>query len=324
MEQNDQITRMQIETSHRKLADYCSQWLEQNKNLWKPSTVAKYDSMIEKHIKPRLGQYLIQEIASEQIACFSYELLYYQQLSVKTVRDILSLLHKIIKDISKDRNLQSEPVTMIYPKMASSELRVLTEQEQLRLMQYLNQNLDVYKYAVLLALTTGMRVGEICGLNWKNISLDSGLLKVTQTVQRIRNLDKNAPQKTILQVGPPKTSSSCRTIPFTAGMLERIQQFQVPDKEAYLLTGTNQYAEPRTLQRKLKQYTDELHLQDVHFHTLRHTFATRCVEVGCDIKTLSEILGHASISMTMNRYVHPSIACKKKNMEKLNQAGFGC
>ena len=127
---------------------------------------------------------------------------------------------------------------------------------------------------------------------------------------------------TILQMESPKTLFSYRTIPITDNLAELFKKFLIHEPEAFVLTGKSQFMEPRKLQRKLKMYMDELHLRDVHFHTLRHTFATRCIELGCDTKTLSEILGHSSVSITMNRYVHPSLEHKRKNITKLEQAGF--
>ena len=311
-------------SEYAKLEDLCDLWIKKNHHRWKSSTIAKYDSILQHHIKPALGSCCVPEIDSERVSQLTNLLQEQDHLAEKTVRDILSLFHEMITDLQMSMTSPCEPLLIHYPQTNYQDLRILTEEEQTLLMKYLNQDLDIYKCSVLLALTTGLRIGEICGLSWQDIRLDAGLLKVNQTVQRIKNMDPDADSRTILQISTPKTSCSRRTIPLTSGMLERIRQFEVADKEAYLLTGTARYAEPRTLQRKLKKYTEELGLMDVHFHTLRHTFATRCIEVGWDIKTLSVILGHSNVSITMNRYVHPSMACKRKNMEKLNLAGFGC
>ena len=305
-------------------SDFCTIWLTCNQDAWKPSTTAKYHSMIGKHIRPRFGKYLVTELIPKQIDHFSYELLHEKKLQIKTVRDILALLHKMLTDLSLWTNGTVKPVRIIYPKADRKEFRVLTSKEQILLEKHLHQDLDIYRFAVLLALNTGLRVGEICGLRWENISTESKTLTVKHTVQRIKNPEKNGVPKTILHLGTPKTRTSCRTIPLTDGITRLCETFQSDQPDTFILTGTLKYAEPRILQRKLKLYTSQLNLQDVHFHTLRHTFATRCVEVGCDIKTLSEILGHSNVTLTMNRYVHPDLDLKRENMKKLEQAGFGC
>ena len=303
---------------------FCDTWMKCHSDSWKISTASKYQSILEKHIKPGLGNFYITEINPDRVDLFTYGLFHEKNLAVKTVRDILALLHKILVDLNFRANGVFVSFQIIYPKTEPSELRVLTRKEQRQLTDYLIQDIDIYKFSVLLALTTGLRIGEICGLRWKDISLEDRTVMVKHTVQRIKNPNTEAILKTIVQLGTPKTRSSRRTIPLTESIISLCRQFQSEKAEAFILTGTAQYIEPRILQRKLKRYTAALDLQGVHFHTLRHTFATRCVEVGCDIKTLSEILGHSSISMTMNRYVHPNLDLKRENIKKLDHAGFGC
>ena len=145
---------------------------------------------------------------------------------------------------------------------------------------------------------------------------------VKHTVQRIKNLHGQSESKTVLQLGAPKTSSSARIIPIANGLIGLFRIFQTDDPEAFVITGNRQFTDPRKLQRKLKKYTEELGLRGVHFHTLRHTYATRCLEFGCDAKILSEMLGHANISTTMNRYVHPSLDFKRESIFRLEQTGF--
>lgn len=305
------------------ISEFCSSWLIRNADFLKPPTLAKYNSMLNRHILPEFGAYRITEVNAKQVSFFSHKLLHEKHLAAKTVRDILSLFHKITTDLDTWSNGTVKPITIVYPKTEVKPLRVLTRDEQHRLTDYLSMAPDIYKFCILLSLGTGLRVGEICGLRWGNFSIQSRTVAVTNTVQRIRNLDKNASSKTILELGTPKTRTSCRIIPLSNGITELARQFS-KNPDFFILTGTLQYAEPRILQRKLKLYTKELELEGVHFHTLRHTFATRCIEVGCDVKTLSELLGHSSIAMTMNRYVHPNLELKRANIDKLEQAGFGC
>lgn len=300
---------------------YCMQWIKINESRLKKSTLVKYDSILEKYIRPALGDYFAEELTSDKIADFSNELLHEKKLSEKTVRDILTFLHEIIVYIQQDSG-KSLSLSITYPKIKQKELRVLSIEEQRDFIQYLLLDMDIYKFSVLLALFTGLRIGEICALQWKHISLESKVLTVKQTVQRIKNLDDRSENKTTLLLGTPKTISSIRTIPLMDKLMPFFNLFKQDDPDSFFVTGNHHFTDPRKLQRKLKKYTTALDLKDVHFHTLRHTFATRCIEAGCDTKTLSEMLGHSNISTTMNRYVHPSLDFKRKNMEKLEQSGF--
>lgn len=300
----------------------CLRWLKRNECRLKKSTFVKYHSILEKHIKPKLRAYPINKLNSDLISEFTDELLYKRNLAPKTVRDILAFVHEVFTSIQTDNKNQLFSIKITYPKLERKQLRILSVEEQQCFVQFLLQDLDIYKFSILLTLFTGLRIGEICGLQWKYISMKSNLLTVKYTVQRIKNLDTSSTQKTILQLGSPKTESSIRTIPFTDQIKELFKKFQPSNQDCFLLTGNDQLIDPRKLQRKLKKYTHILGFKDVHFHTLRHTFATRCVEIGCDIKTLSEILGHSNISTTMNLYVHPSIDLKRKNIEKLAQSNI--
>ena len=159
-------------------------------------------------------------------------------------------------------------------------------------------------------------------MKWENISLEDRIIRIGSTMQRIRDFEEDSETKTKVVIGAPKTDTSLRIIPLTNYAVELCSQMEDREPEFYVLTGRKHYMEPRTLQYRLKKYTQECGLEDVHFHTLRHTFATRCVEVGFEIKSLSEILGHSTTTVTLERYVHSSIELKRNNMEKLASVGL--
>lgn len=173
------------------------------------------------------------------------------------------------------------------------------------------------KFGIYLSLRTGMRIGEVCALKWSDISFHTGTISISRTVQRLKATDTQSQPKTGLFIGPPKSDSSLRVIPLMPDMAALCARFYPGTPESFVLTGTNQCMEPRKLQRRLKKYIDACGLKEVHFHTLRHTFATRCIEVGFDVKTLSEILGHSNIGVTLNQYVHPNMELKRENMGRL-------
>lgn len=307
----------------RRFAYYCDEWLQINRSRVKESTYVKYRGILEKHIKPRLGGCLVQSISSVVAEQFSHELLYTQELSAKTVKDILMVLHAVIKYTTKQFPEPLPMIEIVYPKVPKQEMRVLSREEQTRLVHYLLKDMDACKFGVLLALFTGMRIGEVCALRWENVSLSEKVIKVSSTMQRLQNLDEAGIGKTKIIISEPKSDNSARIIPLT-DYTAKLCQSQWSDKSAaFVLTGdTERYIEPRLMQYRLEHYCKECGLEGVHFHTLRHTFATRCVEVDFEIKSLSEILGHSNPRITLERYVHSSMELKRDNMNKLATIGY--
>ena len=176
--------------------------------------------------------------------------------------------------------------------------------------------MDLRKLGILICLYTGLRIGEICALKWKNINLDDGTIRITSTIQRIQTFDSL--QKTQVLESCPKSQCSIRTIPLPESLIELMRPYSVDNSGAYILTGLdNCFIEPRLYEYIFDKYISEAGIPTVNFHTLRHTFATRCVELDFDIKSLSEILGHANTKITLDRYVHPSIERKRIQMNRL-------
>ncbi len=302
----------------RRFSYICEEWLRVNRYKVKESTYVKYVNILENHIKPHLGGYLVEALSSSLIEGFGTTLLEEKKLSPKTVKDALTLLYSIMKYTKKHFPVPIDNIEIVYPKLPKSEMRVLTISEQTRFVDYLLKDMDECKFGVLLALLTGMRLGEICALRWENIIDEEQIIKVCSTMQRIKNLDGNIPNKTKIVISDPKSESSQRVIPLTNYTLALCAAMRPKNPHAFVLTGkADRYLEPRTMQYKMKQYVEDCKLSNVHFHTLRHTFATRCVEVGFEIKSLSEILGHSSPRITLERYVHSSMELKRDNMNKL-------
>lgn len=176
----------------------------------------------------------------------------------------------------------------------------------------------------MLAMYTGLRIGEICALKWGDISTDNGTVHICRTMQRLQKTDSDKnPNKTEIKISSPKSDSSDRWIPMTENLRKMCISMQAESPDAYVLTGCcTQFMEPRSLQYRFSKYTGDCGINGITFHTLRHTFATRCVEVGFEIKSLSEILGHSDVKITLNKYVHSSEKLKKENMDKLSAIGF--
>lgn len=309
--------------NRKSFAYYCDEWLLINRNRVKESTYVKYRGILEKHIKPGLGHYAVRAMNSVVIEEFGHELLYQQELAPKTVKDILTMLHSVIKYTARQVPGAMGSIEIPYPKVPKQEMRVLSTDEQIRLVKYLVKDMDQYKFGVLLAMLTGMRIGEVCALRWENVSLTDRTVLVCATMQRLRDLEERGTGKTRVIISDPKSSSSARLIPLTDYCVRLFRSRLCVNPAAFVLTGeTGRFVEPRTLQYRLKRYTKECGLEGVHFHTLRHTFATRCVEVDFEIKSLSEILGHSSPRITLERYVHSSMKLKRDNMNKLAAIGY--
>lgn len=298
-------------------AYYCDSWLAANRHCLKASSFAKYRTDMCNHLKPYFGARYPGEITPDLVDEFTQMMLHDKKLSPKTVCDLLTLFQSVFSYIEKRSEQKLRKPEITYPKNRKKITRVLDEREESALMSYLAEDMDLCKFGVYMALRTGMRIGEICALRWCNISLQTATISVCQTVQRIKCMDAGGKSKTALVLGTPKSDSSYREIPLMPDIEALCSRFAPAHSAAFVLTGTEQCMDPRKLQRRLQGYLKECSISEVHFHTLRHTFATRCVEVGFDVKTLSEILGHSNISITLNKYVHPNLNLKRENMNRL-------
>ncbi len=176
--------------------------------------------------------------------------------------------------------------------------------------------MDLSALGILLCLFTGIRIGELCAMKWDDINLPEKKMSVSKTMQRIR-CRTATDHKTEMRILEPKSTSSIRTIPLPDILIESLEAAYIPG--AFLLTGESScFVESRTMQNRFKRIMGACGIEDTIFHANRHTFATRCFELGFDVKSLSEVLGHASVAITMNRYVHPSMALKRENMNSFS------
>lgn len=299
------------------------EWLSKKKISVKESTYIRYRNMIENHIAPSLGKYPISKVSTSLMEGFVKQKLESGRLdksggiSPKMMNDIIVIIKETFNYAQSNGVSTICNFSGISIKRSSREMRVLSNSEEKRLISVLSLNTDIYKLGVLICLFTGIRIGELCALQWKNVSFADGTLKIDHTMQRLQCKDKFSPQKTRIIITEPKSFSAIRIIPLPSFLIELMLPFAVNPK-AYILSGeSKEYVEPRTMQNRFKAYLSESEISNANFHSLRHTFATRCVEMGFDIKTLSEILGHSSVKITLDKYVHSSLELKRSNMEKL-------
>ena len=300
-------------------------WLDNSKIKFKESSYVKYFNLINNHIKPSLGKHPLPSVNNVELSKFVADKLKgkcdhsNRKLSEKTVKDIISVIKSALR-YARDESLMSANVNIniVLPKERAKDMRVLSTDEQTDLEKYLCADMNENKLGILVCLYTGLRVGEICALKWSDISFENGTLTVRRTMQRIQSLEAGAPSKTKVIVTDPKSNSSVRTIPLPDCLINKLKMFCHDRSDTYLLTGElGRYVEPRTYQNRFKSYLINSGIKGANFHSVRHTFATRCVALGFEIKSLSEILGHANVNITLNRYVHPSFDLKRSNMNKL-------
>lgn len=298
------------------------EWLSMVKPSLKISTWNKYNNLLRLYILPNIGALDIHEITHNIILEYSNKLLMsggscMSGLSEKTVSDTISVIRSVLRYSAQKGctvNFDSQSVRI---KQHPKELCILSLTEQENLTRYLLRNKSEYNIGILVCLFTGLRIGEICALRWADISLTNHTIHVQQTMQRVQN-PTNEHRKTRIILTTPKSSCSIRTIPIPQILLDVIKE-KYTDGSGYFLTNSEQrFIEPRTMQNQFKSVLKQCNIRTVNYHVLRHTFATRCIEIGFDVKSLSEILGHASVTITMNRYVHPSMKLKQQNMQLLS------
>ena len=225
-------------------------------------------------------------------------------LSAKYVADIIIVFKSISKYVSRIHGFSDILANVSTPKVQKQDMKLLSPDQQKKLCSYLCAHTDLTTICILLSLYTGLRVGEVCALMWRDIDFQKSILTVRRTVQRI-----GSESGTRLNIGKPKSLSSCRSIPVPEFLMTLLREFRSKE-DYYILSGSMTIIEPRTLQRRFKSILKKANLPEVNYHSLRHIFATNCIALGFDVKTLSDILGHSSVETTLNRYVHSSMERK--------------
>lgn len=307
------------------LVTLMTKWLAYKKDLVKPSTHANFVASTLNHINPTLGRKRICDINEGDVQ----DLIMYLYnngrrdgkggLSVKSIKDVILPLKMALDYAAKKRVIPKlEWDTIEYPKSTSkNHVKALSQEEEQLLIQTIYLNMNRKNCGILLTIMTGLRIGEICGLQMKDISFSKQTISINKTVQRIYDSKKKASN---LYIGQPKSESSIREIPIPQMLAAVLKKFYNEKKpEHYFLTDTKQPTEPRTYRQYFERFLRRNKLPRIKFHELRHTFAIRAIEIpDFDIKSLSEILGHKNVSFTLNVYGRANIQQKKKCMELMN------
>lgn len=295
--------------------DVCYEWLANKKRNIKQSSYAKYSFEIERYIIPQFRKCKLNEIDKNSLCDLITS---NRQLSQKTLKHISIIFKSIVGYINEkyDSNIELKDYQFI--SISDKNYNVLLVPEQKKLEKYLLKQIDLPKLGVYLCLYTGLRIGELCSLKWFDIDLENGILTVNKTMQRIQNTDNNSNSKTKIIIEVPKSDTSIRDIPLPKHIINLLKKYKSLNRGIlYFLTGNINYIEPRTLQNKFKKYLEKSGVENINFHALRHTFATRAIESGMDVKSVSEILGHSTVKMTLEKYVHITMEQKRKQINKL-------
>lgn len=309
----DACQKAPMKASSLTLDQAAERFLADKQDKLKQSTLARYAYMLEHYILPAFGAILICQLTANQISDF---LLRLQKggLSGKSARDVGVLLKSILRYSAKKLDCTSPGLAVELPAYRRKQIDIFYPDEIQRLAQKIMDKLTTAGIGILLTLNTGLRLGELCALQYKDIDLRNGVIHITKTVQRIRSGDC-----TCLMVLPPKSDSARRTIPLPgdmAALLKKIIQSH-PNGENYLLTGKSAPMEPRTMQYQYRTLLKAAGIPYRNFHVLRHTYASRCVERGVDVKSLSEMLGHADVRTTLQVYVHSSLEHKMRVIQSI-------
>ena len=290
-------------------------WKEDKKRFVKQSTFSAYVLLIENHILPYFVE--VEEIQEEDVQKFVLSKLN-EGLSQKTIKDIVIVLKMIIKFAVKFHYYEYKQIEIKFPTdELKKELEVLSVNDHKKILNHIQENFTFKNFGIYMCLTTGMRIGEICGLKWGDIDLEKGVIKVRRTIQRIYIVNQSIRYTKIIS-DTPKTKNSIRDIPISSELSKTIKSLKkLVNDNYYVVTNDEKPTEPRTYRNYYKRFMKKLGINELKFHGLRHSFATRCIESKCDYKTVSVILGHSNISTTLNLYVHPNLEQKKKCIDQM-------
>lgn len=302
-----------------KFNDVLDIWLRNNSVRLKGATINKYSYLINSHIRPVLGDKNVSEITASCINEFLLQKLQHgslknnEGLSPSYVRSITIIVNSVINFAAREHMCPPLMSPVYKPILMKKESKVLSAEEQRKLEEYAIKTKDHTCIGIFLSLHAGLRIGEVCALSKDDVDLEKAVIHIRHTVARI--IDPNDSKRTKLIIDFPKTKASFRDIPIPSVLLEILKNSHLTD---YVVSDDNKFFNPRTFEYRFQKILEKCGIERVNYHMLRHTFATRCIEAGVDMKSLSEILGHSSVSVTMGTYVHSSMELKRFQIEKIS------
>lgn len=300
---------------HKTIREIAAAWKEYKRPYVKQSTMAAYVLILENHILPTFGE--DNSLPEQSVQAFVLHKIE-SGLSTKSVKDILIVLKMVMKFGVKKEWMTYYEWDIKYPPSSENKvLDVLSVTNHRKILNHIQSHFTFMGLGIYISLSTGLRIGEICALKWSDINVTDGILTVNRTIERIYIIEGEK-KHTELVINTPKTKNSCREIPMNKELLGMLKPLKkVVNDDYYILTNDERPTEPRTYRNYYKRLMEKLDIPKLKHHGLRHSFATRCIEVGCDYKTVSVLLGHSNISTTLNLYVHPNMEQKKRCIDKV-------
>ncbi len=296
------------------------QWLASVSHGVKESTLAHYDYTLQRYLLPVFGAWKVHGLDEQRLEQGMLEVISpksgnHKPLGASSARECLSILRRICKYAAHLRLMRPVEILVKLPQFERVQTKPLSVQEQACLRDFVLEHPTTRKAGLLLQMQLGLRIGEVCGLQWGDFDLSAGVLTIRRTVSRIYCRDGHT--KVLIQT--PKTRSSGREIPIPQELFTLLQRLHGgASEETWFLSGNAEKpVEPRCYRKSVQLYLRQAAVRKVHPHTLRHTFATTCLQAGCDIKTLSELLGHADPNITLRRYVHSNMNRKRRELERV-------
>ena len=290
-------------------------WKEYKRPYVKQSTMAAYLLILENHLLPAFGEKA--SLPEQRVQSFVLEKIE-SGLSVKSIKDILIVLKMVMKFGVKNEWMNYYEWDIKYPtNSANKELEVLSVSNHRKILDHIQSHFTFTGLGIYISLSTGLRIGEICALKWNDINITEGTITVSRTIERIYMVEGEK-KHTELVISSPKTKNSCREIPMSKELLAIVKPLKkIVNDDFYVLTNDEHPTEPRTYRNYYYGLMEKLGIPNLKYYGLRHSFATRCIEAGCDYKTVSVLLGHSNISTTLNLYVHPNMEQKKRCITKM-------
>lgn len=300
-----------------------NRWLKNHKHLVKESTYLLYEYTISEYIMPYFIESNLDDINNKLLQEFVNYLylsggINNKPLSIKTVKNVVTLLKQIIYFCFERNYCKQFFIKIRFPKENKIKtVSIFNDNELNTLKQYLIRTNTNKSIGILICIYTGIRIGEICGLKWGDINFNNNTININKTVQRVYYLDARKNKKSFVQISSPKTKNSIRTIPLSDNIIDLVYQLK-SNEDCFVLTGTPVPDEPRNLRCYYKNCLDKCNIDFKKFHTLRHTFASTLIDKGSDPKVVSQLLGHAKVSTTLDLYVHPNINSLRNSINLLD------
>lgn len=309
-----------------RFSDVMNFWLEANTIHLKGATQAKYRSLIQSHIIPSLGGLFVSEINSIIINSFLNEkikngrLSSGEGLSPSYVKTIAIIIESAIKFACAEGWCQPLKTPINKPVVPKNTPRIMNKEEESKLLELLVHEQHLVAIGTLIALNTGMRIGEVCALRWSDIDFNNRLIHIRHTISRV--YDDTSKNKTKLIIDTPKTLSSQRDLPMTETLINALRRAYEKRNSIFVVSENEKFVSPRTFDYNFRKMLVKNGLAVVNFHVLRHTFATRCAESGMDAKALSCLLGHSTANISLNVYVHPTFDTIKQQLDSIYNPTF--